>query len=48
MLSEYHNYLFTSLDLQTVDLEDFQYGGTNISAFSLIDSSSQDYTDIIR
>lgn len=48
MLSEYHNYLFTSLDLQTIDLEDFQYGGTNISGFSLIDSSSGDYADIIR
>lgn len=48
MLSEYHNYLFTSLDLQTIDLEDFQYGGTNISGFSLIDSSSVDYADVIR
>lgn len=48
MLSEYHNYLFTSLDLQTVDLEDFQYGGTNISALSLVDSSSHEYADVIR
>lgn len=48
MLSEYHNYLFTSLDLQTVDLEDFQYGGTNISAFTLIDNSTPDYNEIIK
>ena len=47
MLSEYHNYLFTSLDLQTVDLEDFQYGGTNISAFSLIDNSTPEYNEVI-
>lgn len=47
MLSEYHNYLFTSLDLQTVDLEDFQYGGTNISAFSLIDNSSPEFNEVI-
>ena len=47
MLSEYHNYLFTSLDLHTVDLEDYQYGGTNISSFSLIDVSSSDFNDVI-
>lgn len=48
MLSEYHNYIFTSLDLSTVDLEDFQYSGTNISSFSLIDTSSLVYNDVIR
>ncbi|KAI1307964.1 Glutamate receptor ionotropic, kainate 2 [Halotydeus destructor] len=48
MLSEYHNYVFTSLDLQTVDLEDFQYGGTNISAFSLIDTNSHEYHEVIK
>ncbi|XP_015783422.1 glutamate receptor ionotropic, kainate 2 [Tetranychus urticae] len=48
MLSEYHDYIFTSLDLQTVDLEDFQYAGTNISSFCLIDRSSTDFKEIIR
>ncbi|RWS06259.1 glutamate receptor: ionotropic kainate 2-like protein 3, partial [Dinothrombium tinctorium] len=48
MLSEYHNYFFTTLDLQTVDLEDFQYAGTNISAFSLVDQSSKEYQEIVR
>ena len=48
MLSEYHNYVFTCLDLATLDLEDFQYSGTNISAFSLIDSNAAEYMDVIR
>ena len=47
-LSEYHNYLFTSLDLQTVDMEDYQYTGTNISAFSLMDESSSSFLTIIN
>ena len=48
MLSDYHNYLFTSLDLHTLDLTDFQYGGTNISGFSLIDDRSEDYRAVIN
>ena len=48
MLSEYHNYVFTSLDIATVDLEDFQHSGTNISGFSLIDTSSPDFDEVIR
>lgn len=48
MLSEYHDYIFTTLDLQTVDLEDFQYAGTNISSFCLIERSSNDFKEIIR
>lgn len=37
MMSDYHSYLITSLDLHTVNLEPFQYGGTNITAFRLVD-----------
>ena len=47
MLSDYHNYLFTSLDVHTLDLTDFQYGGTNFSGFSLIDDRSEDYRVVI-
>ncbi|KAL7026707.1 hypothetical protein ACKWTF_005134 [Chironomus riparius] len=36
MMSDYHSYLITSLDLNTVNLEPFQYGGTNITAFRLV------------
>ncbi|KAL6264416.1 hypothetical protein P5V15_004525, partial [Pogonomyrmex californicus] len=37
MMSDYHSYLITSLDLHTVDLEEFKHGGTNITAFRLVD-----------
>lgn len=37
MMSDYHSYLITSLDLHSVDLDEFKYGGTNITAFRLID-----------
>lgn len=47
-LSEYHNYLFTSLDLQTVDMEDYQYTGTNISSFSLMDESTHSFLSVIN
>ena len=37
MMTAHHNYLITSLDLHLVDLDDFKYGGTNITAFRLVD-----------
>ncbi|XP_065349415.1 glutamate receptor ionotropic, kainate 2 isoform X3 [Cloeon dipterum] len=45
MMSDYHSYLITSLDLHTVDLEEFKYGGTNITAFRLVDP---DRADVIK
>ncbi|XP_071039328.1 glutamate receptor ionotropic, kainate 2-like [Parasteatoda tepidariorum] len=36
MMTEYHNYFITSLDLHTVDLQDFQHGRANISGFRLV------------
>lgn len=47
MLSDYHNYFFSSLDVHTVDLDEFQYGGTNISGFSLVDTMARDFNQII-
>lgn len=37
MLRVYNSYIFTTLDLHTVDLKQFYHTGTNISAFSIID-----------
>ena len=37
MMTANHNYLITSLDLHLVDLDDFKWGGTNITAFRLVD-----------
>lgn len=47
MLSAYHNYFFISLDIHTVDLEEFQYSGLNISGFSLVDLTSKDFPQIV-
>ena len=30
-MTTYHNYLVTSLDLHMVNLEEFKYGGTNLT-----------------
>ena len=37
MMTAYHNFLVTSLDLHLVDMEEFKYGGTNITALRLVD-----------
>ncbi|CAH1800045.1 unnamed protein product [Owenia fusiformis] len=39
MMTQYYHYLLTTLDLDLVDLNDFRYGGTNITAFRLVDPS---------
>ena len=36
-MTAYHTFFVTSLDLHLVELEDFKYGGTNITAFRLVD-----------
>ncbi|XP_025016477.1 glutamate receptor ionotropic, kainate 2 isoform X1 [Tetranychus urticae] len=47
LLTEKHNYLVTSLDLHTVDLEDFKFGKTKISSFRLIDTSSTELITLL-
>ncbi|XP_054715821.1 glutamate receptor ionotropic, kainate 2-like [Uloborus diversus] len=39
MMTEYHNYFITSLDLHTIDLQDFQHGRANITGFRLVQPS---------
>lgn len=48
MLSEYHDYIFSTYDLHNIDLDEFIEAGTNITAFSLIDRFNSDYQDIMR
>ncbi|XP_053604883.1 glutamate receptor ionotropic, kainate 2 isoform X5 [Plodia interpunctella] len=48
MMSDYHSYLITSLDLHSVDLEEFKYGGTNITALRLLDPERTDVQKVIR
>ncbi|BFF90896.1 glutamate receptor ionotropic kainate 2 [Drosophila madeirensis] len=46
MMSDYHSYLVTSLDLHTVNLDEFRYGGTNITGFRLINDKI--VSDVVR
>ncbi|XP_011691570.1 PREDICTED: glutamate receptor ionotropic, kainate 2-like [Wasmannia auropunctata] len=48
MMSDYHSYLITSLDLHTVDLEEFKHGGTNITAFRLVDPEKPEIQKVIQ
>lgn len=48
MMSDYHSYLITSLDLHTVDLDEFKYGGTNITAFRLVDPEKPELQQVIK
>ncbi|XP_026746541.1 glutamate receptor ionotropic, kainate 2 isoform X2 [Trichoplusia ni] len=48
MMSDYHSYLITSLDLHSVDLEEFKYGGTNITAIRLLDPERADVQRVVR
>ena len=48
MMTANHNYLITSLDLHLVDVEDFKYGGTNITAFRLVDPAHPEVMSVVR
>jgi glutamate receptor, ionotropic, invertebrate len=37
IMTEHHQYFITSLDMHTIDLEPYQYSGTNITGVRLID-----------
>lgn len=47
-MSDYHSYLITSLDLHTVDLDEFKYGGTNITAFRLVDPDKPELLQVVK
>ncbi|XP_047500047.1 glutamate receptor ionotropic, kainate 2-like [Penaeus chinensis] len=42
LMSSLHNYIITSLDLHLVDLDDFKYSGSNITAVRLVDPDSEE------
>ncbi|XP_063982898.1 glutamate receptor ionotropic, kainate 2-like [Diachasmimorpha longicaudata] len=45
LLSERHKILISSLDLQILDLEPFQYSGANITGIRLVDPDDEDYQE---
>ena len=48
MMTTYHNYLVTSLDLHMVNLEEFKYGGTNVTAFRLLDPEREEVRQVVQ
>ena len=48
MMSDYHSYLVTSLDLHTIELDEFKYGGTNITAFRLVDPERPELQKVVN
>ncbi|XP_074594832.1 glutamate receptor ionotropic, kainate 2-like [Brevipalpus obovatus] len=48
MLTDYHDYIFSTFNFHAVDLSDFHRSGTNISALSLMDLQSADFHEIVK
>ncbi|XP_044732050.1 glutamate receptor ionotropic, kainate 2-like isoform X2 [Chrysoperla carnea] len=42
MISDHYHYIITTLDMHTIDLEPFQYGGANITGVRMIDPEDDD------
>ena len=47
-MTTYHNYLVTSLDLHMVNLEEFKYGGTNLTAFRLLNPEREEVRQVVQ
>lgn len=41
LMTDQHQFIITSLDMHTIDLEPFQYSGTNITGFRLISPTDE-------
>ena len=42
------HYTFTSLDVESFDLEDFRYNRVNMTSFRLVDSTSRRVRELLR
>ena len=47
MMTSYFEYIVTSLDMHSIDLEDFKFGGTNITAFRIVDPHNPEVVEVI-
>ncbi|GIX83396.1 glutamate receptor ionotropic, kainate 2 [Caerostris extrusa] len=47
-LNSIKKYLITSLDLHTIDMEDFQYGKTNITGLRLVQEQNLEFKDVLK
>lgn len=48
LMSDQHNLIITNLDFHTLDLEPYQYGGTNITGLRLIDPDDPRTENIVN
>eukprot|EP00095_Tigriopus_kingsejongensis_P005732 maker-scaffold28_size608977-snap-gene-0.9 protein:Tk05732 transcript:maker-scaffold28_size608977-snap-gene-0.9-mRNA-1 annotation:"glutamate receptor kainate 2-like isoform x4" len=48
IMTAYHTFFITSLDLHLVELEDFKYGGTNITSYRLVDPYRDDVQTMVQ
>lgn len=48
MMTEHQKYLITSLDLHTIDMEDFQYGKTNITGLRLVQEDTPEFQGLLQ
>ncbi|KAG8194658.1 hypothetical protein JTE90_003129 [Oedothorax gibbosus] len=48
MMTVRNKYIITSLDLHTVNLEDFQYSRANITGFRIINSETKEYHKLLK
>uniref|UniRef100_A0A061QLK3 Putative glutamate receptor n=1 Tax=Cupiennius salei TaxID=6928 RepID=A0A061QLK3_CUPSA len=48
MITEHQKYLITSLDLHTVDMEDFQYSKTNITGLRLVQEDTPGFQNLLQ
>lgn len=48
MMTESHSYLITSLDLHTINMDDYKFGKTRITSYRLVDMESHELLSLIE
>ncbi|XP_046984816.1 glutamate receptor ionotropic, kainate 2-like isoform X1 [Schistocerca americana] len=48
LMTDEYNFIITTMDVHTIDLEPYQHGGTNITGFQLVDTTSDHVQNIIN
>ncbi|XP_066276786.1 glutamate receptor ionotropic, kainate 2-like isoform X1 [Branchiostoma lanceolatum] len=48
MMTHFYHYIVTSLDLGTVDLENYRHGDVNLTAFRLVDNKNPRVQEVLR
>ncbi|CAH1226185.1 GRIK2 [Branchiostoma lanceolatum] len=48
MMTHFYHYIVTSLDLGTIDLENYRHGDVNLTAFRLVDNKNPRVQEVLR